>query len=432
MILASTRDPQARASLAEAVLRGMPPDRGLYVPVGLSSLPPDFFNALRGLAFPDLALRLAAELIGADIPASELERIVRGAFDFPVPLRPLADNLAVLELFHGPTLAFKDFGARFLARLMAFFNPAGSGRLTVLVATSGDTGSAVAQGFFRVPGIRVVVLYPAGRITPVQERQIATLGENVTALSVAGSFDACQALVKEALADASLARQCRLTTANSINIGRLLPQIFYYVHAWAQLPADVGRKTVAVVPSGNFGNLTAGVLAQRLGVPIDHFVAATNRNDTVPRYLQTGRYLPGPVQVSIANAMDVADPSNFARLRALYADHAAMASDISGFVCGDDDLRAAIRNEHARSGTILDPHSAAGYLAARDFLARHGAEWRAFFLATAHPVKFAASVEPEIGAAVAIPERLREWLQRPLLARPLAADYSALRAMLLS
>ena len=433
MNLYSTKNRSLQVSLEQAVLQGMPADGGLFFPLQIPRLPDDLFQDAKKMEFPQLALRVARILLGDDIPGAALEEMTTGAFDFPVPLIPLDGRTAVLELFHGPTLAFKDFGARFLARLMAFFNHRKGRELTVMVATSGDTGSAVAQGFYRVPGMKVVVLYPEGRISPVQEQQIATLGENITALEVAGSFDDCQKLVKQSLADGELQRKRPLTTANSINIGRLIPQIFYSIHAWGRLEASRGQKTVAAVPSGNFGNLTAGVMARRLGLPIDRFIAATNSNDTVPRYLRDGQYRPLPVRVSIANAMDVADPSNFVRLLELCgSDFHGMAGEIRGYASPDEAIRRAIHDVFLQKGYILDPHGAAGYIALWKFLEGEGDDWRGFFLATAHPAKFAEIVEPEIGRAVPIPERLQAWLNRPKHAVALPPAYPALKEFLLS
>jgi threonine synthase len=425
MLFYTTRDRNARVGLREAVRSGLPAGGGLYQPLALPRLTDAFLEQGRFLDYPALAAALAGSLIGGDIPASRLDALCRDAFDFPTPLTEREPGRSVLELFHGPTLAFKDFGARFLARLLGWFQRGENRELTVLVATSGDTGSAVAHGFYRVPGVRVVILYPRGRISEVQERQIATLGENITALDVAGSFDDCQRLVKAALADAGLREQLSLTTANSINIGRLLPQVFYYFYAWLQLPAS-DRRTVVAVPSGNFGNVTAAAVARFMGLPLDHLIAATTVNDTVPRFLADGRWEPHLVRPTLASAMDVAEPSNFDRLRDFYhQDRAAMSRDISACVVTDDAIRAAVRARHERDGYVLDPHSAAGWSALTAFLDRHGSDWRGFSLATAHPVKFASIIEPLIGRKLEIPARLRTWLERPKLSVKMGADVTA-------
>ena len=422
MLFYTTRDATARVSLREAALQGMPAGGGLYQPLALPHLADDFLARLRNLDFPELAGALAEHLIGGDIPAPQLRDLCREAFDFPAPLVGLGEAQSVLELFHGPTLAFKDFGARFLARLLGWFQRGEDRLLTVLVATSGDTGSAVAHGFYRVPGVRVVILYPQDRISDVQERQIATLGENITAIEVAGSFDDCQRLVKAALADAGLRSHLSLTTANSINVGRLLPQTFYYFHAWRQLPVS-DRRTVVAVPSGNFGNLTAAAMARFMGLPIDHLIAATTINDTVPRFLQDGRWQPQPPRATLASAMDIAEPSNFDRLRDFYRqDRTAISRDISACAVSDDAIRVAVKTQYERDGYVLDPHSAAGWSALAGFLARAGGIWRGFSLATAHPVKFAAIIEPLIGRKLEVPERLQVWLDRPKRSISMAAD----------
>lgn len=375
------------------------------------------------------------------MPDADLARIAADALDFPVPLVrvdvPGGEPVHLLELFHGPTFAFKDIGARFLARLLAWLlaGPEREERpLTVLVATSGDTGSAVAQAFFGVAGTRVVVLYPEGQVTPLQERQFTTLGGNVQALAVDGTFDDCQRMAKAAFADPVLRERLLLTSANSINIGRLLPQVFYYLHAAAQLPPGTPPPRF-VVPSGNFGNLTAGLLAHRLGLPTAGFVAATNVNDVVPEYLETGVFRPRPSARTISSAMDVGDPSNFARVLRLYGgDLAAIRRHVAGYRFTDAETRAAIRRVYGETGRILDPHTAVGWLALEADRAARGAgapPATAVLLATAHPAKFREVIAPVIGAEVPLPPALAACLERPSRALPLPADDGALKAHLL-
>jgi len=398
------------ADLKRALFDGLAPDGGLYLPESLAPLPAGALKGLRGASWEQVAVTVARHLLQDDLSPSQVEQVVGEALDFPVPLVPLTDGVYVLELFHGPTCAFKDVGARFMARLMALHHRPNGPLLTVLVATSGDTGSAVAHAFFNLPGTRVVVLYPEGKVSRLQERQFTTLGGNVTALAVAGAFDDCQRLVKEAFADPGL-RELRLTSANSINIGRLLPQILYYFHAWAQLPESPAEVIVSV-PSGNFGNLTAGLMAKRLGLPVGKFVAATNVNDVVPKYLETGIFTPRPSVATLSNAMDVGNPSNFARMLSLYdGDADRMREDLEGHAYTDDQTRAVIARAFGEWGYVLDPHSAVACLGlAQGRSARPQAT--GVFLATAHAAKFADVVEPGIGKKVELPARLAACLAR--------------------
>ncbi len=423
----------------QAVLSGLAPDGGLYVPEDLSPFPPDWWEEQRGQSFQAVAVNLATRWLGDEFGAESLRRLIVDALNFPVPIVELDDGLGVVELFHGPTFAFKDFGARMLARFMSEVQDEAKGDLTVLVATSGDTGSAVAQAFFGVARTRVVVLYPDGLVSDVQEAQFATLGGNVTALAVEGTFDDCQRMVKEAFVDRELTRRVRLTSANSISLGRLLPQAFYYAYAAAQR-SDRERMTISV-PSGNFGNLVAGVLAWRLGAPIDRFVAATTINDTVPRYLATGRLDPKPSVPTLANAMDVGNPSNVERLRWLFADDVArMRSMIVPSVHTDVEVRSAIGALYGTYGYVADPHTAIGYLGSvRDsqFAVRKtpgtpgtSGTLGTLFLATAHPAKFREVVEPVIGAPVPIPDALAAALARPRLSTRISPTTQALIKLL--
>jgi threonine synthase len=407
MTFISTRGQSSPASLREALLAGLAPDGGLYVPAQISALSARTLRHLRERSVADVAAAIGALLFGDEIPSPRLEALLRDALTFDTPLVPVADHVWALELFHGPTLAFKDVGARVMARLMAFFH-AESDPLTILVATSGDTGGAVAHAFFGAAAARVVVLYPSGQVSEVQEAQFTTLGGNVTAVAVSGSFDDCQRLVKEAFASSMLRSRVRLTSANSINIGRLLPQAIYYVHAALQFPS--GQPPVVSVPSGNFGNLAAGLFARAMGAPIARFVAATTVNDTGPRYLQTGRVEPKPSTPTLASAMDVGNPSNLERIRWLFGDRVEdLRRVVSARVYTDDEVRSAMRTVHDETGYVCDPHSAIAWLGLQ--AERNGEP--GIFLSTAHPAKFREVVEPAIGRAVPLPLSLATALDRP-------------------
>ena len=347
MRLYSTKNRGHYTNLKEAVLRGLPPDNGLYMPERIPALPADVLENLHQLPFVEIAFAVARTLLQGAIPEPDLRKIIGEAVNFPAPLVQFDEEKYVLELFHGPSLAFKDFGARFMAQLMSYFNRGEEQELVILVATSGDTGGAVAAGFYQTPGTRVVILYPSGKVSALQEKQLTTLGHNITALEVDGTFDDCQAMVKKAFLDESLTSRFRLTSANSINISRLIPQSFYYFEAYKQLPE--GSDVVFCVPSGNFGNLTAGLLAQRMGLPVRHFIAATNNNDVVPAYLQTGEYRPRPSRRTLSNAMDVGNPSNFARMKDLYHDLEerstwnSMRASITGYAYNDEQTEGRVR-----------------------------------------------------------------------------------------
>jgi len=425
----STNDSTRRVPLKEAILRSLPPDNGLYMPDVLPVLGDDFWQNWRLATFPEIGVSVASAFFGDDVPSDALREIVNGTLTFDAPLVTLAPDDRVLELFHGPTLAFKDFGARFMARLMAWLTRGDDRLLTVLVATSGDTGGAVASAFHNVAGTRVVILYPKGKVSGLQEKQLTALGGNITALEIEGTFDDCQALVKSAFLDRDLSESLNLTSANSINLARLVPQSFYYIHAARQL-AD-GVMPVFVVPSGNFGNLTAGLLAMKLGLSVAHLVAATNRNDVVPEYLRTGHYIPRPGLPSISNAMDVGAPSNFARMAALFGGSwEEMKSCIAGMSFNDDLTRSAIREVKERYNYSIDPHGAVGWLAARTWRATHpGAT--TITLETAHPAKFPDVMDAELGLnAVEVPERLSVLADREKVAVQLPADPSVFREWL--
>jgi len=431
MQLFSTNRRSPIVGFREALRQGLAPDGGLYLPIDLPRVLPAELAAWRGLPFDTLAVRLAERLLQDELSGDVLGRLVADAMNFPVPTVPHGDGLFVLELFHGPTLAFKDFGARFLARLFGYLLAERDDHATILVATSGDTGSAVARGFAGVLGIRVVVLYPAGRVSPFQEAQMATIGGNVTAVRVPGVFDDCQRLVKAAFLDPELAH-LRLSSANSINIGRLIPQMFYYFSGYLAAAPRPGDPVVFSVPSGNLGNLTAGVLASRMGLPVSRFIAATNVNDVLPEFLATGVFRARPSVATLSNAMDVGDPSNFTRLAALHDGSAErMRASIRGERVTESETRAAIRHAHAQRGTILDPHAAVAYAAARRYRGEPGSTAPVVVLATAHPAKFAAAIFEELGIEPELPAADRDWRTRPLRAIDLPnADAAGFRDFL--
>ncbi len=426
MMYYSTNGQAPRADLRKAVVKGLAEDRGLYMPERIATLPASFFESMGKRSFVENATVVAEAFFGEDIPSAELQRIVAETLSFDCPVHEVEPGIYALELFHGPTLAFKDVGARFMARLLRHFTD-GSGELNVLVATSGDTGSAVANGFLGVEGIYVFVLYPKGKVSPIQECQFTTLGRNITALEIDGCFDDCQALVKSAFMDAELNRAMRLTSANSINVARFLPQAFYYFWAVAQLGGD---NLVCCVPSGNFGNICAALFGKRMGLPVKRFIAANNANSVFYEFLQTGEYRPRPSVQTIANAMDVGDPSNFARIWDLYGhDPEAIRADISGATYSDDQIAETIRDCYTRTGYLLDPHGACGYRALKEGL-RPGE--RGFFCETAHPAKFKDTVERIIGAPVAVPERLAAFMKGTKQSVELPRDYSSFKAYLLN
>ncbi len=428
----STLHRSPEVSLREAVLRGSAPDGGLYLPVEIPRLQKSFLERLASLTFQEIAREVAALFTGDEIPPDVLTKIVTDAFDFPVPLVTLSERLHILELFHGPTLAFKDFGARFMARLMGYFVAESGKELTVIVATSGDTGSAVAHAFLGVSGIRVVILYPTGRVSDAQEKQLTTLGQNITALEVSGSFDDCQRLAKQALLDPVIAERLTVTSANSINIARLIPQSFYYFAAVAQLPPS-DSLPVFSVPGGNFGNLTGGLLAKRMGLEVAQFIAATNANDVVPEFLRSGKLIPRASRHTISNAMDVGNPSNFARIVDLYDnDLQAIRHDIWGCSFSDEETLRIMHDVEQRNGYVLDPHTAVGVLGWQSFAKQNPPALRGIVLATAHPAKFAETVARAIGVRPQMPERLAAFLDRPKKSIPFPNRFSELQEFLLS
>jgi threonine synthase len=396
-------------SFQEAVIKGLAPDKGLYFPKAIIPLTKTFFDSIENLQNDEIAFEAIRQFVGDEIPEQELKRIVSETLCFDFPAVKVDDNSYSLELFHGPTMAFKDVGARFMARCLAYFNRNDSEKHnTVLVATSGDTGGAVASGFLGVKGVDVVILYPSGKVSEVQERQLTTLGQNITALEVDGVFDDCQDMVKRAFLDEELKHR-NLTSANSINIARWLPQMFYFFFAYKQLKKE-NKPLIVSCPSGNFGNVCAGIMAKRLGLPIARFVAATNVNDTVPRFIVNGSYDPKPSKATISNAMDVGNPSNFVRIQELYHnDLAAFEKDFSAYSFSDDETKTAMKQVYETTGYIAEPHGAVGYLGLKKEMALHPGSI-GVFLETAHPIKFPETVEPLLGIKLEIPEQIKSVL----------------------
>lgn len=427
----STNKQASDATLEEAVVRGLAGDKGLYMPREIKPLPASFYEEIENLSFQEIAYRVADAFFGEDVPADVLKQIVYDTLSFDTPVVKVKDNIYSLELFHGPTLAFKDVGGRFMARLLGYFiRKEGKKQVNVLVATSGDTGSAVANGFLGVEGIHVYVLYPKGKVSEIQEKQFTTLGRNITAIEVDGTFDDCQALVKNAFMDEELKAHMQLTSANSINVARFLPQAFYYFYAYAQMK-KLGKadNLVICVPSGNFGNITAGLFGKRMGLPVKRFIAANNRNDIFYQYLKTGVYTPRPSIATIANAMDVGDPSNFARILDLYGgSYEAISSEISGETYTDEQIRETVQKAYEETGYLLDPHGACGYRALAEGL-KPGET--GVFLETAHPAKFLQTVESIIGTQVSIPEKLQAFMRGTKQSIPMSKDFTSFKAYLM-
>lgn len=426
MKFCSTNNTSKAVSLKEAVLKGLAEDNGLYMPVTTPQLSADFINNMKNLSLQEIAFNIAKPFIEEDIADKSLKNIVEEAINFSAPLVSVENKISALELFHGPTLAFKDFGARFMARLLGYFTKDLKSEIHVLVATSGDTGSAVANGFLNVPGIKVHVLFPSGLVTKIQEKQFTTLGKNITAIEVAGNFDDCQRLVKQAFLDKEINQQLILTSANSINLGRLIPQAFYYAFAYAQA-SKINSDIVFSVPSGNFGNITAGLFAKAMGVPIKHFIAATNVNDIFPNYLETSVFEPKASIPTISNAMDVGNPSNFARIVHLYNhSHQKIQKDISGYRFKDEDVKKCLKETYERTGYLLDPHGSIGYMALKDYLQKDK-NAQGIFLETAHPAKFIDTVEPIIGKKIQIPEKLQKFIEGESKTTPLSSNFEDLK-----
>ena len=429
----STNGKAPIANLEKAVVKGLAEDRGLYMPEKIKELPKEFFDTIETKTFQEIAYTVADAFFGEDVDADSLKKIVYDTLAFDCPIVEVKENIYSLELFHGPTLAFKDVGARFMARLLQYFNREAS--INVLVATSGDTGSAVANGFLGVEGIHVYVLYPKGKVSPIQECQFTTLGQNITAIEVDGVFDDCQALVKSAFMDDELNQHMKLTSANSINVARFLPQAFYYFNAYARLKEIVNRGSsdcqsmVMCVPSGNFGNICAGLFGHEMGLPFKRFIAANNANDIFYNYLQTGKYEPKPSKQTLANAMDVGDPSNFARIYELYGkSHERITSLICGATYSDEQIRETMRRCYADTGYILDPHGACGYQALVDSLKP---DEIGVFCETAHPAKFKEKVDEILAIDVDIPARLRAFMEGEKQSTPMTKDFADFKKFLL-
>ncbi|MBR1491560.1 MAG: threonine synthase [Bacteroidaceae bacterium] len=419
------------ATLEKAVVKGLAEDKGLYMPERIKPLPQEFFDNIENLSFQEIAYTVADAFFGEDVPSEDLKHIVYDTLAFDTPCVKVTDTIYSLELFHGPTLAFKDVGARFMARLLQYFlRKEGVGQVNVLVATSGDTGSAVANGFLGVDGIRVYVLYPKGKVSPIQECQFTTLGQNITAVEVDGVFDDCQALVKNAFMDADLNAHMQLTSANSINVARFLPQAFYYFYAYAQMKKKgLADQLVVCVPSGNFGNICSALFGKKMGLPIKRFIAANNANDIFFKYLQTGKYEPKPSVQTIANAMDVGDPSNFARVYDLYGkSHEAICADISGATYTNEQIAETIKEVKAETGYVCDPHGACGYRALKEGLQTGEV---GVFLETAHPAKFKDTVDRILGADIEIPAKLQAFMKGKKQSVPMTKDFADFKQFLL-
>lgn len=428
----STNKKAPVADLHKAVVKGLAEDKGLYMPEVIKALPQEFFDNIENMTFQEIAYTVADAFFGEDVPADTLKQIVYDTLAFDCPVVKVTDNIYSLELFHGPTLAFKDVGARFMARLLGYFiKQEGNEQVNVLVATSGDTGSAVANGFLGVEGIHVYVLYPKGKVSPIQECQFTTLGQNITAIEVDGVFDDCQALVKSAFMDEELNRHMKLTSANSINVARFLPQAFYYFYAYAQMKKKgLADRLVVCVPSGNFGNITSGLFGKKMGLPVKRFIAANNANDIFYNYLKTGEYCPRPSVQTIANAMDVGDPSNFARIYDLYqGNHGAVCADVSGAAYTDEQIAETIREVYDETGYLCDPHGACGYRALKEGL---HADEVGVFLETAHPAKFRDTVERIIASEVAIPDKLAAFMQGKKDSVEMGKDFADFKDYLMS
>jgi threonine synthase len=414
----------------DAVKRGLAPDRGLYFPETITKLPNTFFKEIENMSITEMAYKVIKPYVGNQIKKEKLIEIIEETLDFDFPIVKITENIASLELFQGPTLAFKDVGARFMARCLGHFIENTNEKITVLVATSGDTGGAVANGFYDVEGINVVILYPKGKVSDIQEKQLTTLGKNITALEVDGVFDDCQDMVKTAFLDANINEKIQLTSANSINVARWLPQMFYFFIAYRKLK-HLNKDLVFSIPSGNFGNICAGMMAQKMGLPIKHFIASTNVNDTVPTYLETGAYEPKPTIPTLSNAMDVSDPSNFIRIQKIFNnDVFKLKKKLSGYSYTDSETKKALKEIYKINGYVADPHGAIGYLGLKKYLENNEGDFYGVFLETAHPVKFLDTVKKALKIDIEVPERLKETLTRDKVSIPIK-DFTDLKEYLL-
>ena len=419
-----------KTSFEIAVLKGLAPDKGLYFPEKITPLDSSFLENLDQLSNIEIAFHAIKQFVGSEIPESELKTIIKETLNFKFPIVSIEDNISTLELFHGPSMAFKDVGARFMARCLGYFNKNNNKEVTVLVATSGDTGGAVANGFLGVKGVKVVILYPRGKVSNVQEQQLTTLGQNITAFEVEGTFDDCQDMVKKAFLDSDLTTKKELTSANSINVARWLPQMFYFMFAYKQLK-QYNKPLVFSVPSGNFGNICAGMVAQKLGFPFPHFIASNNENDVVTRYLSSKKYTPLATVETISNAMDVGNPSNFIRIQALHNnDFQALKSNLSGYRFSDEETREAIDSIYKSTGYITDPHGAVGYLGCHHYL-KLNPDVHTVFLETAHPTKFLDVVQPLVPEVIELPPQIKAVMGRPKNAKSIV-NYADFKANLLA
>jgi len=431
MILYSTNKKSAQVSLKQAVLKGLANDGGLFIPKNFPVMSDDFFSQTAKMSFKDISFEIAKSFFTDSIAESDLRKIIDEAFNFEIAIKKLKNGFYSLELFHGPTLSFKDFAARFMALMMGYFVKDSDDELTILVATSGDTGSAVASGFLKVSKVKVIILYPSQKVSPLQEKQLTTMGHNITALEIKGTFDDCQRLVKQAFVDSQINNKLTLASANSINIARLIPQSFYYFYAYSRL--DKNKKTIFSVPSGNFGNLTAGLIAKKMGMTNAKFVAATNINDVVPKYLATGIFKAQPAKPTLSNAMDIGNPSNFARILELYNhDVEAIRKDVSGFSFTDKQTKIAIKEVYQNYNYIIEPHTAVAYLGLENFLKDKQKDFNGIFLAAAHPAKFIERVEPVLNIKVEIPKRLANFTKKRKQATMIANKFEDFKDYLLS
>lgn len=429
MKLYSTNNKENQVDLKEAVLKSLAVDKGLYMPTDIPALSKEFLDNLNQFSLAEIAFTVCSNIFNDTIPSGDLMQMVSSAINFPAPVIPLTSNISTLELFHGPSLAFKDFGARFMAQLMSYFTREENTELTILVATSGDTGGAVAAGFYDTPGINVIILYPSGKVSEIQEKQLTTLGKNIRACEIDGNFDDCQRIVKTAFLDDDLNKKYNLSSANSINIARLIPQSFYYFEAFKQKQSN--KPLAFCIPSGNFGNLTAGLLAKKMGLPIERFIAATNINKVVPDYLESGVYQPIQSEPTIANAMDVGNPSNFTRMQQLYPSVEEMRKHITGYWYDDKAIKEKMLEVYNRTSYIMDPHGAIGYLASEKYL-ENNKNHEVIFLETAHPCKFKDDVESAIQDSITIPLAIQEILSKEKHSTKLDNSFSSFKEHLLS
>jgi len=433
MILYSTNNKDLRVPFKEGVFNSLPADKGLYMPVNIPVLDPEFIADLHKYSLPEIAFKVSKAILNDAIPESDLKAIIDDAINFDAPVIEISKGISVLELFHGPSLAFKDFGARFMSRVMSYFLKEGEKQLDVLVATSGDTGGAVALGFLGVPNVRVTILFPKGKVSPIQELQLTTNGQNICAIEIDGTFDDCQALVKQAFNDPELKEKFRLTSANSINISRLIPQTFYYFNAYAQILRMGYKDVVFSVPSGNFGNIGAGLLAWKMGLPVKQFLAATNINDTVPEFFRTGVYQAKPSVQTWSNAMDVGDPSNWVRIMDMFdGDRNLLKKVITAYSYSDVETLDAIKEVYAENGYIMCPHTAIAWMALKNWMNAHPAgDVAGVFLSTAHPCKFPEIFPADIAAEIDIPEQVKELEGKERLSASLGNDFEGFKAYLL-